>query len=156
MTDATGMGLPMSQDLMELNLPVEPVTILANIRIELLSNLQLAFERSTIAIPQVPLMIRQLRAFQNIRMSNGIYKAQAPPGEHDDEVFALALALRGCNESIPAGPARIGRSKGTGRYMPTMKEIESGGWQKGSANSRMAERRRRKTQERWDKAGVVL
>ena len=155
MADATGMGLAMVQDLMEYNMPVEPVSIQKNVREELLATLTVAMEHKTIQFPAIPILLRQLRAFQHIRMSSGAFKAQAPAGEHDDEVFSLALALSACNDPQNYQSRRRGFG---GRYMPTQREANTGYGMMGMSPGEkiMKERRLMRVEERWDKSGVNL
>ena len=100
-------------------------------------------------------MLRQLRAFQHVRMSSGAFKAQAPAGEHDDEVFALGLALSACNEP----EYHQSRKRGFGgRYMPTQVEANSGYGTVGMSRGEIIMRNRRldRVEDRWDKSGVNL
>ena len=155
MADATGMGRAMVEDLMAYNMPVEGVSLQKTIRDALLAELTVAMEHKTITFPAVPILIRQLRAFQHIRMSNGAFKAQAPAGEHDDEVFSLALALSACNEPVGA----VSRKRGFGRrYLPTQVEANSGYGLNGMSPGEriMRERRLKRVEDRWDKSGVDL
>ena len=82
-------------------------------------------ERQTVHFPSVPTLLRQLRAFQHRKMSSGRWRVEAPPGEHDDEVFALSLALTACADS----PSILGyKPRGHSfRYVPTQEEAASGG-----------------------------
>jgi len=88
-------------------------------------------------------------------MSNGNFKAQAPAGEHDDEVFALALALDACNEPASHQSRKRGRGR---RYLPTQAEANTGyGTMGASFGERyMKDRRLKRVEDRWDKAGVDL
>ena len=72
---------------------------------------------------------RQLRAFQYRKLPGGRYKAEAPPGEHDDAVFALALALEVADISHPA--ASSFKPIGSSRYVPTQAEANNG-WNQGN------------------------
>ena len=54
--------------------------------------LALAFERGEIAIPDDPVLINELLAFEGNRLPSGMVRYEAPPGAHDDCVMALALA----------------------------------------------------------------
>jgi len=130
--DATGMGGDMFVSQMaEANLPVEPFIISDNanrtgVRTYLLESLVVAIEQRNVTFPSIPSLLRQLRAFQYRRLPGGSFKAEAPPGEHDDEVFALALALTACDE--PAGiPSVSAPSSYRSRYVPTMAEMMGGG-----------------------------
>ena len=86
-------------------------------------------------------------------MPSGNYRVEAPPGEHDDEVFALALALTACVEPPTLSPQRrLSRNR---RYAPTQEQAESGNWNsKGSAI--MRDMRRKRTEERWERSGLVI
>jgi len=153
MADASGMGLAMVHDLEANNLPVEGVSIQKNNREKLLAELQVAMEHKTIQFPAVPIMLRQLRAFQHVRMSSGAFKAQAPAGEHDDEVFALTLALSACNEPEYSQTRRRGFGR---RYLPTQSEANSGYGIDGMSKGQFIMRNRKldRIEERWDKAGL--
>ena len=72
--DATGMGKAMVEDLMAYNMPVEGISLQRSVREEVLANLTVAMEHKTIQFPAIPIMLRQLREFQHIRMSNGNFK----------------------------------------------------------------------------------
>tara|TARA_Y100000310_G_scaffold251432_1_gene257945 strand:- start:2747 stop:4045 length:1299 start_codon:yes stop_codon:yes gene_type:complete len=123
--DSSGMGKALVQELEEAALPVTAFDITGANRTELLGELQVATERATITFPNIPLLTRQLRAFQYQRMKTGMIRAQAPPGEHDDEIFALALALTALAPAYPV--AQQARAKNTGRYIPTQAEVNGGG-----------------------------
>ena len=154
--DATGMGGDMFvSEMVEAGLPVEPFIIGDNrsrtgTRTVLLQSLAVAMERKTISFPSIPSLLRQLRAFQYRKLPGGDFKAEAPSGEHDDEVFALALALTACDE--PPGVS-VARSYYQSRYVPTQSEMESGTFN--SLGSRiMRERKIEKIRERQDALGV--
>jgi len=54
--------------------------------------LALAFERGEITIPNDPVLVNELLAFEGNRLPSGLVRYEAPPGVHDDCVMALALA----------------------------------------------------------------
>ena len=151
--DATGMGGDIFvQEIQEAGLPVEPFIITAASREHILQALGVAMERQTIHFPSIPSLLRQLRAFQYRKMPGGRYRVEAPPGEHDDEVFALALALTACAEapSVDASTPRRFRSR---RYVPTQAEAASGGF--ASKGQRlMRERMLQRMAERIEESGV--
>ena len=125
--DATGMGGDIFvQEIQEAGLPVEPFIITAASREHILQNLGVAMERQTVHFPAVPTLLRQLRAFQHRKMSSGRYRVEAPPGEHDDEVFALSLALTACADAPSINTSQVRRSRSR-RYVPTQSEAASGG-----------------------------
>jgi hypothetical protein len=151
--DATGMGGDIFvSEMTEASLPVEPYIITPTSRESLLQTLVVALERQTIQFPNITPMIRQLRAFQYRKMSSGRFRAEAPPSEHDDEVFSLALALTACADapSIERIPLRGYRS---GRYVPTQAEAENGGIKSRGAQG-MRDRIIEKTRARQEQAGI--
>jgi len=150
--DATGMGGDIfTQELQEAMLPVEPFIITSASREALLQQLAVSMERENVTFPNVPALLRQLRAFQYRRLPSGNYRVEAPPGEHDDEVFALALALTACTEPAPVTQQRF-RSRSR-RYVPTQDEAAVG---VGSSFGQqlMRDRRIERLRERVEAAGV--
>ena len=129
--DATGMGGDMFVSQMaEAGLPVEPFIISDNsnrtgVRTYLLESLVVAIEQRSVTFPSIAPLLRQLRAFQYRKLPGGSFKAEAPPGEHDDEVFALALALSGCDEAT-ASVSVNAPSYWQSRYVPTQAEADAG------------------------------
>lgn len=152
--DATGMGGDIFvQELQESGVPCEPFIITASSRESLLQSLAVSIERETVHFPAVAPLLRQLRAFQYRKMPSGNYRVEAPPGEHDDEVFALALALTACAEPPPLSPQR--RQLRNRRYAPTQAQAEAGNFNS-RGESIMREMRRKRTEERWERSGVVI
>ena len=141
-----------SHELMEVGLPVEPYVINENNRAWLLAALAISLERETIHFPDIPGLLRQLRAFQYNKMPGGGIKLAAPIGEHDDEVFALALGLSACDEAIsPFTSPRMYNQRR--RYVPTQAEADSG--LNTSGHRILAERRARHDAERLERAGII-
>jgi len=151
--DATAMGGDMfSQELQSMGHNVEEFVITPSSRDRLLTTLVVATERETIHFPAQPQLLRQLRAFQARKQTSGSYKYEAPPGEHDDWVFALALGLYGCDDAIPASGGRVRlRSR---RYLPT--QAEAAGGTRLQVVKRMERLRSERMRERWERAGVPL
>ena len=54
--------------------------------------LALAFERGDIRIPNDPVLVSELVAYQAERLPSGLLRYGAPSGQHDDTVMALAMA----------------------------------------------------------------
>ena len=153
--DATGMGgQTFAQELANMNLNVDPVQITGANRGELLESLAIALERETIHFPAIPLMLRQLRAFQHRRLKGGQWRAEAPSGEHDDEIFALTLALRSCSDAAPALAYPAGRGTSS-RYLPTQAEVSGGNGRMSMGRRMMRERKSNKMKERMERAGIV-
>ncbi len=59
---------------------------------QVIQALALAFERREIRIPDDPVLVAELEAFEMNRLPSGKWKYGAPDGMHDDTVIAVALA----------------------------------------------------------------
>lgn len=115
-------------ELTQLSLPVVPFTITGETRPALLEGLKLAIERKQVMFPAVPPLLRQLRVFETRKTPHGNWRPEAPPGENDDAVFALALGLTAC--AAPSPIVLGGMGARTVRYLPTQEEAEEGGIQR--------------------------
>jgi hypothetical protein len=149
--DATGLGDVFADELIQAGLPVEPYVISSSTREPLLNALAIALERETVSFPPVPELLRELRALQPRKVSNRYWRLEASPGNHDDEVFALALALTACEPAHEVAP--LGRRLGR-RYLPTQAEASTGIRQSEGAKQ-MRQRQVDRMQERAERAGVV-
>lgn len=156
--DATGMGgQAFAEELSNMNLNVDAVNISGANRGELLTNLQIAMERETIHFPSIPLLLRQLRAFQHRMLKGGGWRAEAPAGEHDDEIWALALAVKMCSEAAPTIPgAGGGGRRESSRYLPTQAEVNGSGGRMSLGRRMMKERRTEKMKTRMERAGLIV
>ena len=153
--DATGIGDVFMQELQESGLSVEPFIISSASREALLQSLAVAMERETVHFPPVPQLLRQIRAFQYRKMPSGNYRVEAPRGEHDDEVFALALGLTACAESPPIG-IRQPHSMRRVRYVPTQSEVDNNSWSESRGAMIMRERRIQRMRDRAEAAGIEI
>lgn len=70
---------------------------------EVIQALALAFERGEVSIPDDPVLIGELEAFEMNRLPSGKWRYGAPEGLHDDTVIALALAYEARNR----GPRQV-------------------------------------------------
>ena len=147
--DATAMGGDIfCEELRSHDVPVEEYIITGANRMDLLNGLAVAIERETVSFPPVPSLLRQLRAFQARKQPSGAYRYEAPPGEHDDEVFAGALALIACE---PPDDSYSG-----GRLTP-MRYVGHASSRANSFGQRlMRERSSARMRDRLDRAGVQL
>jgi hypothetical protein len=91
--DQTGVGDPVVQQLQrELHTSVVGYQFTNATKAVAVEALALAFERGEIGIPDDPVLINELLAFEGNRLPSGMVRYEAPPGAHDDCVMALALA----------------------------------------------------------------
>lgn len=92
--DATGLGGPIVDDLRSENVaPLEAITFTADMRRDLLNNLQLMLAEDKVKIPDFAPLVGELEAFSYEVNRNGRLSIEVPEGQHDDCVMSLALAL---------------------------------------------------------------
>jgi len=153
--DATGMGGDMfANELIDAGLPVEPFQITWTSREPLLQNLAISMERKNVSFPEIRPLLRELRAFQFVRLASGKFRPEAPSGEHDDEVFALALALTACIDPPSLVEAR--RVVHNARYAPTQAEVNQGRTAYHTNGARMVRQGiLERTKARQEAAGIV-
>lgn len=95
--DATGVGDAIVADLQQMGLNVTPHVFTQPSKLRLMQRLIAAFQGQEIAIPDNPdaqWLVGELQAFEFTYTATGV-RYEAPKGEHDDGVMALALALYG-------------------------------------------------------------
>jgi hypothetical protein len=91
--DATGVGQPIVDDMLNKGINIEPFTFTYNSRNELLVNLQILLEQDKIKIPDEPELIQQLEAaFWDIT-AQGRTRITVPDDLHDDRLMSLALTV---------------------------------------------------------------
>jgi len=91
--DATGVGTPVVDDLLNKGINIAPFTFTYNSRNELLVNLQILLEQDKIKIPDDPELIEQLEAAVWDLTANGRTRITVPEDKHDDRMMSLALAV---------------------------------------------------------------
>lgn len=91
--DATGVGDPIAQDLIAAGLRVEPYVFTNQSKKNLINNLALKLEQDDIKIIQEPEQIKELEIFSYEKTAAGNIRYEAPEGQHDDCVMALALSV---------------------------------------------------------------
>jgi len=94
------MGGPQVEELQRQGLPIQPFTTTNATKAQAIDALALAFEQSTIKIPNDPVFIGELQAYEGERLPSGMLRYSAPEGMHDDTVMALALAWQGVSEGL--------------------------------------------------------
>ena len=105
--DATGEGRSIYQDLRNSGVFVEDFTFSGKTKPELIGKLIVFAEEKYIKIPDIPVLVNELKAFEynylNERTGEPLknIKYEAPKGYHDDCVMSLALAVWSLNSSMP-------------------------------------------------------
>jgi hypothetical protein len=98
MAEVNSMGGPVVEQLQRDGLPVFPFNTTASSKAAIIEGLALAFERGTIRIPDDPVLIGELQAFEGKPLASGMLRYGAPAGQHDDIVMSLAFAWAGLTE----------------------------------------------------------
>jgi phage FluMu gp28-like protein len=101
LAEDNSMGVPIIEELIREGLPVQAFHTTGDSKHGIIQALQLAFEQEQISIPDNPLLIAELEAFEAIRLPSGKWRYSAPSGMHDDMVVSLALAYEASNNSGP-------------------------------------------------------
>jgi phage terminase large subunit-like protein len=95
--DATGVGDAIVADLQVMGVNVTPHVFTQPSKLRLMQRLVAAFQGDELRISDgssAKWLVAELEAFEFTYTATGV-KYEAPPGEHDDGVMALALALYG-------------------------------------------------------------
>lgn len=90
--EANSMGGPVVEQLQRDGLPVVGFMTTGPSKAGIIQGLSLAFERGMIRIPDDPVLIGELQAFEGKTQPGGNMRYSAPAGLHDDTVMALAIA----------------------------------------------------------------
>lgn len=113
--DATGVGDAIVADLQGMGVDVTPHVFTQPSKLRLMQRLIAAFQGGELILPAFTSdwLVAELEAFEFTYTATGI-KYEAPPGQHDDGVMALALALYGWDRvqgvvpEAPVGLRKIG------------------------------------------------
>jgi len=95
LAEVNSMGGPVVEQLQRDNLPVIGFQTTNASKSAIIESLALAFERGTISIPNDPVLIGELQAFEASPLASGLMRYSAPAGQHDDCVMSLAFAWAG-------------------------------------------------------------
>jgi phage FluMu gp28-like protein len=93
--ERNAMGDPIVEQLARDGFPIIPFMTTGATKAAAVQALALAFERGQIRIPDDPVLIGELQAFEGKPTSTGLMKYGAPSGLHDDCVMSLAMAWAG-------------------------------------------------------------
>ena len=91
--DATGVGSPVIDDLLNKGINIDGFTFTYNSRNELLTNLQILLEQDKIKIPDDPELLAELEAAAWDTTAQGRTRITVPDDKHDDRMMSLALAV---------------------------------------------------------------
>ena len=89
--DSTGVGDPIYEDLARAGLNVIPYQLNVTTKKELIDNLVLKLDKQEIKLLDDPVQKGELKSYAYELTSAGRLKTNAPEGQHDDHVIALAL-----------------------------------------------------------------
>jgi phage FluMu gp28-like protein len=91
--DSTGIGDPIVQTIQSAGVHVEPYKISGTTaKQQLIDKLRVNVENNRISFPVIPVLKRELEAYEYEISDNGRVSYSAPSGQHDDCVISLALA----------------------------------------------------------------
>lgn len=93
--EANSIGQPVIEQLRREGMPITPFMTTNSSKAQIVEALALAFEKYEIKIPNDPVLIAELQAFQAEPTPSGLMRYSAPAGQHDDMVMGLALAWYG-------------------------------------------------------------
>ena len=92
LAERNSIGEPFIEELVRLHIPVQPFTTTHASKAQIVDALALAFERRDLRIPNDPVLVGELEAYEMERLPGGTFRYNAPAGLHDDCVISLALA----------------------------------------------------------------
>lgn len=93
--EQNSMGDPLIEQLRQQSLPVTAFMTTNATKKAAVEALALAFERDEIRIPDEPVLVGELQAFESERLPSGNIRYGAPDGMHDDTVMSLAIGWSG-------------------------------------------------------------
>jgi hypothetical protein len=97
--ETNSIGLPMLERLQKMGMPVRGFTTTNSSKAEIIEKLALAIEKGEIGLIRHNKLIQELIAYTQERTAGGLTKYNAPQGENDDCVIALALAWHGISNT---------------------------------------------------------
>jgi len=119
--DSTGLGDPIYDDLRLSGNTVKGVSLSGQEKHRLMVQLALALEKETVKFPNERVMVRELENCQRKALPQARYDHwEAPSGQHDDCVVALALMVDGCYSALSGVLANYPKPM---RYIP-LAELE--------------------------------
>lgn len=93
--ETNSMGLPLVEQMKKMGMPIRGFTTSSSSKAEIIEKLAISIEKGEIGLLDHPKLIQELIAYTQERTASGMFKYNAPQGEHDDCVMALAMAWHG-------------------------------------------------------------
>jgi phage FluMu gp28-like protein len=91
--DSTGIGDPIVEQIQRAGVRVEPYKIGgSSAKQQLIDKLRVNIENQRISFPSIPVLRKELEAYEYQVTDTGVIRFSAPSGQHDDCVISLALA----------------------------------------------------------------
>ena len=106
MIDSTGVGDPIFEELHGSYDNLSGFKFTNESKQNLITSLQVAFEKKELSFPNIPILIDELEAFEYEILPSGRFRFNAPQGYHDDTVIGLALA-NWCKNRTPTGYSEV-------------------------------------------------
>jgi len=97
--DSTGVGDPIYEELKEDYQEIYGYKFTNESKHNLITALQVAFEKEEVTFPEIEVLINELEAFEYEMLPSGKVRFNAPEGYYDDCVISLALANL-CKEKV--------------------------------------------------------
>ena len=91
--DSTGVGDPIFEELSRAGLHVTPYQLNSRTKRELIDTLIVRMDKKELELLNNPIQKGELKAYQYELTSGGNLRMNAPQGQHDDTVIALALSV---------------------------------------------------------------
>ena len=93
LADQTGIGEPILEELQAQGITAEGATLTQETKAEILTHLKLAMQQQRLAIPYDKRLCQQINDQQYAYAKSGKLSFSHPPNTHDDQLWALALAV---------------------------------------------------------------
>jgi phage FluMu gp28-like protein len=93
LADQSGIGEPILEELQTEGITAEGAKLTQDTKTEILTHLKLTMEQQRLAIPYYKRLCQQINDQQYAYTKNGKLTFQHPPNTHDDQLWALALAV---------------------------------------------------------------
>lgn len=90
--ESNAMGQPVIEQLFRDGVPVQPFLTTNASKTLAIEGLMMAFERCDIRVIPDPQLLAELQSFASSKLPSGLTRYEAPSGQHDDCVMALAIA----------------------------------------------------------------